>query len=473
MEVNQLFQVIQSIQQDSIASGVLATLNARLQNIVDIGLGYLSLDRATDTLSGGESARLKLVKHLNGSLVDVTYIFDEPSVGLHPHDIHRLNELLLKLRDKGNTVLVVEHDPDVIRIGDHIVDLGPHAGDQGGEIVFQGSYEGLRAANTLTGKYLSHRLPVKPSFRTPTGQLSIEHARANNLQDITVNIPLGVLTVITGVAGSGKSSLMNGVFLPAHPDAVFIDQSEIGVSTRSNPATYTGILDDVRRGFAAANRVNPGLFSFNSKGACENCHGLGVTYVDLSFFEMVKFPCEVCEGRRYKDEVLAYKLNGKSISDVLEMTVDQALEFFQTIDSGLGADARDALPKLQALSDVGLGYIRLGQPLSTLSGGECQRIKLASELHKQGSLYVLDEPTTSLHMSDIEHLLKIFDRLVDAGNTVIVIEHNQDVIRSADWVIDLGPGAGNQGGTVVFAGTPQQLLDSKASITGKYLSASV
>lgn len=462
MEVSKLVTVIQAIQKDSVATGVLKTVMARLQNIIDIGLGYLSLDRETDTLSGGESARLKLVKHLNGSLVDVAYIFDEPSVGLHPHDVHLLNELLQKLRDKGNTILVVEHDPDVIKIGDHIVDVGPHAGTHGGEIVFEGNFADLLHADTLTGKYLTRRLPIKESFRSPTGQLPVKNATVNNLQNVSVNIPVGVLTVVTGVAGSGKSSLINEAFLTAHPDAIVVDQSAVGVSTRSNPATYTGIMDDVRKAFAAANKVNASLFSFNSKGACENCQGLGVVYVDLTFLESVKLPCEVCEGRRFKDEVLAYKLGGKSISDVLEMTVDQALEFFEN---------KDVRSKLQAMSDVGLGYIRLGQPLSTLSGGECQRIKLASELHKKGSIYVLDEPTTSLHMSDIKHLLTIFDRLVDSGNTVIVIEHNQDVIRNADWVIDMGPEGGSKGGTVVFEGTPGQLLQARDSLTGQYLRA--
>lgn len=464
MEVSEFATVIKTIKKDSLAAGILETVAARLQNIIDIGLGYLSLERETDTLSGGESARLKLVKHLNGSLVDVAYIFDEPSVGLHPHDVHLLNELLQKLRDKGNTILVVEHDPGVIKIGDHIVDVGPYAGTHGGEIVFEGSFAELLHADTLTGKYLTRHLPIKESFRSPTGQLSIKHASVNNLQNVTVDIPLGVLTVVTGVAGSGKSSLINEAFLAAYPDAIVVDQSAVGTSTRSNPATYTGIMDDVRKAFAIANKVNAALFSFNSKGACENCQGLGVVYVDLTFLESVKLPCEVCEGKRFKDEVLAYKLNGKSISDVLEMTVDQALEFFGN---------KEVRSKLQAMSDVGLGYIRLGQPLSTLSGGECQRIKLASELHKKGSIYVMDEPTTSLHMSDIEHLLTIFNRIVDSGNTVVVIEHNHDVIRNADWIIDMGPEGGNKGGKVIFEGTPEQILAAETSLTGEYLHKSL
>jgi excinuclease ABC A subunit len=460
MEVDELTAVVTDLKQDPVAAGILKNVIARLQNIVDIGLGYLSLDRATDTLSGGESARLKLVKHLNGSLVDVAYIFDEPSVGLHPHDVHRLNELLQKLRDKGNTVLVVEHDPDVMRIGDHIVDVGPGAGARGGEVVFEGSFSELLKADTLTGRFLKRHLPMKEAVRAASGQLPVEHATVNNLHDVSVNIPAGVLTVITGVAGSGKSSLINEVFLKQHPEAVVIDQSAVGTSTRSNSATYTGIMDDIRKAFATANKVSPALFSFNSKGACENCQGLGVVYVDLSFLESVKIPCEVCEGRRFKDEVLAYKLNGKSISEVLEMTVDEALEFF---------DIREVLTKLQALSDVGLGYIGLGQPLSTLSGGECQRLKLASELQTKGSLYVLDEPTTGLHMSDITHLLDIVNRLVDAGNTVIIVEHNLDVIRNADWTIDMGPEGGNKGGQVVFEGTPKDLVGASQSLTSKYL----
>lgn len=459
MEVGQLIRVIREIDI-AVAAPIVKSLTERLQHLVDIGLDYLTLDRETDTLSGGESQRVKMVKHLSGSLVDVTYIFDEPSVGLHPRDVHRLNELLQKLRDKGNTVIVVEHDPDVIKVADHIVDVGPHAGSHGGTIVYEGSFQGLLESGTLTGTHMRRPLQLKHDSRQPTGKLSIKDATIHNLRNVNVNIPTGVLTVVTGVAGSGKSTLINEVFLSQNPDAIVIDQSAVGVSTRSNPATYTGIMDDVRKVFASANKVNKGLFSFNSKGACENCQGLGVVYTDLAFLESVKLPCEVCGGRRFKEEVLAYKLNGKSIAEVLEMTVEQALGFFEQ---------KEIVRKLQAMSDVGLNYITLGQPLSTLSGGECQRIKLASELHKQGSIYVMDEPTTGLHMSDIGQLLTIMNRLVDAGNTVIVIEHNLDVISQADWIIDMGPDGGSNGGEVVFEGTPSQILHAEQSITGKYL----
>ncbi|WP_263707262.1 excinuclease ABC subunit UvrA [Shouchella tritolerans] len=459
MEVGQLIRVIREIDI-AVAAPIVKSLTERLQHLVDIGLDYLTLDRETDTLSGGESQRIKMVKHLSGSLVDVTYIFDEPSVGLHPRDVHRLNELLQKLRDKGNTVIVVEHDPDVIKVADHIVDVGPHAGSHGGTIVYEGSFQGLLESATLTGTHMKRPLQLKHDSRQPTGKLSIKDATLHNLRNVNVTIPMGVLTVVTGVAGSGKSTLINDVFLSQNPDAIVIDQSAVGVSTRSNPATYTGIMDDVRKAFASANKVNKGLFSFNSKGACENCQGLGVVYTDLAFLESVKLPCEVCGGRRFKEEVLAYKLNGKSIAEVLEMTVERALEFFEQ---------KEIVRKLQAMSDVGLNYITLGQPLSTLSGGECQRIKLASELHKQGSIYVMDEPTTGLHMSDIGQLLTIMNRLVDAGNTVIVIEHNLDVISGADWIIDMGPDGGSNGGEVVFEGTPSQIIHAEQSITGKYL----
>ena len=460
MEIPELIEAVKKIK-DPVAEPLVKALLERLQYLVDIGLEYLSLSRETDTLSGGESQRVKIVKHLGSSLTDVIYIFDEPSIGLHARDIHRMNELLQKLRDKGNTVIVVEHDPDVIKVADHIVDLGPHAGPQGGEIVYEGSYANLLKANTLTGRHMQQSIPLKDSFRAPTGKLPIKNAKVNNLKNVSVNIPTGVLTVVTGVAGSGKSSLINDVFQQQHPDAIVIDQSAVGVSSRSNPATYTGIMDDVRKAFASANKVQASLFSFNSKGACENCQGLGVIYTDLAFLNEAKTPCEICGGKRFKDKVLAYKLNGESISDVLAMNVQQALEYFEI---------NEVVRKLQAMSDVGLDYLGLGQPLSTLSGGECQRIKLASELHKKGSIYIMDEPTTGLHMSDIGHLMEVINRLVDTGNTVVVIEHNLHVIKNADWIIDMGPEGGSKGGRVMFEGTPKELLKAKQSITSAYLS---
>ena len=460
MEVDELVEVIRSISAPE-AKPILEALESRLIHLCDIGLEYLSLNRETDTLSGGESARVKMVKHLTSSLVDVMYIFDEPSVGLHPRDVHRLNELLQKLRDKGNTVLVVEHDPEVIKIADYVVDLGPLAGRAGGEVVFHGTFDALLKASTLTGRHLKQALPIKPEFRTARGTIPVRKAKVNNLKSVSVDFPKGVFTVVTGVAGSGKSSLVHQCFVPEHPEAIVIDQSAVGANSRSNPATYTGIMDIIRKAFASANRVAPALFSFNSKGACENCQGLGVVYTDLAYLDEVKLPCEVCGGKRFKDEVLSYKLAGKSISDVLEMSVAQGLEFF-TLKEVLGV--------LEAMRDVGLDYLSLGQPLSTLSGGECQRIKLAGELHKKGSLYVMDEPTTGLHMSDIVHLLQIINRIVDEGNTMIVIEHNLDVIRNADWIVDMGPEGGHRGGTVLFEGTPRDLLTAKGSLTARYLS---
>jgi excinuclease ABC A subunit len=463
MEVGDLIPILR-LSDDPVAAPMVDTLRERLQHMVDIGLDYLSLDRETDTLSGGESQRIKMVKHLGSSLVDVMYILDEPSIGLHARDVHRLTELLQQLRDKGNTVIVVEHDPDVMKVADHVIDMGPAAGNAGGEIVFEGSYPDLRNADTLTGRYLDRALPIKEAVRTPSGSLPIRNARENNLKNVDVDIPTAVLTVITGVAGSGKSSLIDGVFLPQHPDAIVIDQSAVGTSTRSNPATYTGVMDDIRKAFAAANKVDAGLFSFNSKGACENCKGSGVIYTDLAFLDGIKTPCEICGGRRFKEEVLAYTLDGRNVSEVLALTVAEAVEAFTQ---------REIVRKLQAMSDVGLDYLTLGQPLSTLSGGECQRIKLASELHRAGNIYVLDEPTTGLHMSDTGHLLAMLDRLVDAGNTVIVIEHNLDVVRNADWIIDLGPEGGSKGGRIMFEGTPTELLDSAESLTGEYLRRSV
>jgi excinuclease UvrABC ATPase subunit len=459
MQVDKLADVIDEID-DPAAKSIVKLLSERLSNLVEIGLGYLSLDRTTDTLSGGESQRVKMVKHLNGSLVDVMYIFDEPSVGLHPRDVHRLNELLKKLRDRGNTVIVVEHDPDVIKAADHIVDVGPFAGTKGGEVVFEGTYSELLKADTLTGKHINNQLPIKTEFRKATGKLSITDAHVNNLQHVNVDIPTGIFTVITGVAGSGKSSLINQVFLRQHPDAIVVDQSPVGTSSRSNPATYTGIMDVIRKAFASANKVDAGLFSFNSKGACENCKGAGVITTDLGFLDDSKIVCDVCEGRRFKDEVLAYKYNGKSISEALLLTVAQAIEFF---------DLKEIAQKLQAMHDVGLDYLTLGQPLSTLSGGECQRIKLASELHKKGSVYVLDEPTTGLHTSDISRLRDLIDRLVGDNNTIITIEHNLDIIRGADWIIDLGPEGGNKGGQIMFEGTPAELVGSKKALIAQYL----
>lgn len=459
MEVGDLIGVIQEIK-DAAAKEIVSDLLRRLQNLVDMGLDYLTLNRETDTLSGGEAQRVKLVKHLGSSLIDVMYIFDEPSVGLHPRDIHRLNKLLQKLRDMGNTVLVVEHDPDVIKVADHVVDLGPHAGTRGGEIVYEGNYAGLLQADTLTGKSLQANMPIKSAFRPAKGQLKLSRVNVNNLKNVSVDIPVGVLTMVTGVAGSGKSSLLNEAFVAHFPEAIVVDQTAVGANPRSNPATYTGMMDDVRTAFAKANKVNAGLFSFNSKGACENCNGLGVVYTDLSFFERVKSPCEVCGGKRFKDEVLDYKLDGKSIVDVLEMTVSQALAFFSI---------PDITRTLQTMSDVGLDYLTLGQPLDTLSGGECQRIKLASQLHKAGSIYVLDEPTTGLHKSDTDKLLKTLNQIVDGGNTVIVIEHNMDMVRNADWVIDLGPEGGSKGGQVMFEGTPADLKSATQSITSQYI----
>lgn len=459
MQIDELLETINNINDPSLAP-VTSMLKIRLQSLIDIGLDYLSLDRVTDTLSGGESQRVKLVKYLNGTLSDVMYIFDEPSVGLHPRDVHRLNDLLQQLRDNGNTVIVVEHDPDVIKVADHIVDVGPHAGSNGGKIVYEGSYANLLKADTLTGKFLSKTLPIKATPRIASGSLAIEHATRNNLHDVSVSIPTGVLTVVTGVAGSGKSSLINQTFVPEHPDAIVIDQSAVGVNSRSNPATYTGIFDVVRKNFAAANNVEASLFSFNSKGGCENCQGTGYVTTDLAFLDEQKLQCEICEGKRYKEEVLQYAFNGKTITQVLDMTITEALSFF---------DDKEIGKKLQAMSDVGLGYLSLGQPLSTLSGGECQRIKLAGELHKKGSIYVMDEPTTGLHTSDIQHLLDIMNRLVDGGNTVVVIEHNLDVIRQADWIIDVGPEGGKRGGKILFEGTPADLKNAKDSLTARYI----
>ncbi len=459
LEARELVTFLEGLT-DPVAVKVAAKLTERVGQLVDIGLGYLSLGRETATLSGGESQRVKMIRHLGNSLTEMLYILDEPSVGLHARDVARLNGLLKKLRDKGNTVLVVEHDPDVIAVADHVVDLGPGAGTHGGEIVFEGPYEALKDADTLTARFLKQQLPIKQSVRGPTGKLSVRNAGLHNLKNVTVDIPTGVLTVVTGVAGSGKSTLINDVFLAQHPGALVVDQARVGANSRSAPATYTGIMDDIRKAFSKANGVNASLFSFNSEGSCPNCNGLGVVYTDLAFMEGMTNPCEICEGKRFKPEVLTYRLRDKSISDVLDMTAEEALAFFSE---------KKVKAVLEAMNDVGLGYLKLGQPLSTVSGGEGQRLKLATELHKQGSVYVMDEPTTGLHLSDIGLLMGIIDRLVDAGNTVILIEHHLDVIRQADWIIDMGPGAGFEGGTVVFEGPPQGLAGEARSVTGRYL----
>ena len=450
---------------DPAGAKVAAKLSERLRHLVDIGLGYLSLSRETATLSGGESQRVKMIRHLGNSLTEMLYILDEPTVGLHARDVARMNSLLRQLRDKGNTVLIVEHDPDVMAIADHIVDIGPRAGIHGGEVVFEGSYQDLKRSGTLTGRYLEEHpagshLGLKTSFRRPSGWMTVRDASLHNLKNVTVDIPTGVLTVVTGVAGSGKSTLINDVFLAQHADAIVIDQSRVTANSRSAPATYTGIMDDIRQAFAKANAVSASLFSFNSAGSCPNCNGLGVVYTDLAFMEGITTPCEICEGKRFKPEVLEYDLRGRTISDVLDMTAEEALEFFSE---------KKIKAVLKAMNEVGLGYLKLGQPLSTVSGGEGQRLKLATQLHKQGSVYVMDEPTTGLHRSDIGLLMAIIDRLVDASNTVILIEHHLDVIRQADWIIDLGPEGGSAGGEVLFAGPPHELKGCERSITARYI----
>ncbi len=459
MDVTTLAETL-SVVEEPTAAPMVEGATQRLRNLIAMGLGYLTLDRETATLSGGESQRIKMVRHLSSGLTDLMYIFDEPSIGLHPRDVHRLGELLRKLRDKGNTVLVVEHDPDVIAVADHIVDLGPGAGAGGGEIVYAGSVEGLHQAQTRTGAFLRRQLSVKPAPREPTGYLRIADAAMHNLRNVTVDVPVGVLTAVTGVAGSGKSTLVHDVFLQRYPEAVAVDQSAIRASIRSTPATYTQMMDPIRQLFARANGVSASLFSFNAKGACPSCRGLGILYTDLAFLDPVKTTCDACGGMRFNDEVLRHAVAGRSISDVLDMTASQARDLFEV------PEVRN---RLQAMIDVGLEYLTLGQPLSTLSGGERQRIKLANELHKSGSTYVLDEPTTGLHMSDVSRLLELLDRLVDGGNSVIIIEHNTDVIAHADWVIDLGPDGGDQGGTVVFEGPPTQLPTARGSLTGEHL----
>ncbi|MGW0815688.1 ATP-binding cassette domain-containing protein [Streptomyces viridiviolaceus] len=467
MEIRDLAEWVRGIEEPSVAP-LLAALQHSLDSFVEIGLGYLSLDRASGTLSGGEAQRVKMIRHLGSSLTDVTYVFDEPTIGLHPHDIQRMNELLLRLRDKGNTVLVVEHKPEAIAIADHVVDLGPGAGTAGGTVCFEGTVEGLRASGTVTGRHLDDRAALKETVRKPTGTLEIRGATANNLRDVDVDVPLGVLTVVTGVAGSGKSSLIHGS-IPAAEGVVSIDQTAIRGSRRSNPATYTGLLDPIRKAFAKANGVKPALFSANSEGACPTCSGSGVIYTDLAMMAGVATTCEDCEGRRFQASVLEYRLGGRDISEVLAMSVTEAEEFF-----GAGEARTPAAHKiLERLSDVGLGYLSLGQPLTTLSGGERQRLKLATHMADKGGVYVLDEPTTGLHLADVEHLLGLLDRLVDAGKTVIVIEHHQAVMAHADWIIDLGPGAGHDGGRIVFEGTPADLVAARSTLTGEHLAAYV
>ena len=467
MQISDLAGWVRGLDESSVAP-LLAALQNTLDSFVEIGLGYLSLDRPSGTLSGGEAQRVKMIRHLGSSLTDVTYVFDEPTIGLHPHDIQRMNDLLLRLRDKGNTVLVVEHKPEAIVIADHVVDLGPGAGTEGGEVVFEGTVEGLRASGTLTGRHLDDRASLKPSVRTPSGVLEVRGASTHNLQDVDVDMPLGVLVVVTGVAGSGKSSLIHGS-VSGRDGVVSVDQAAIKGSRRSNPATYTGLLDPIRKAFAKANGVKPALFSANSEGACPTCNGAGVIYTDLAMMAGVTSICEECEGKRFQASVLDYHFGGRDISEVLAMSVTEAGEFFGAGEARTPA----AHAILDRLADVGLGYLSLGQPLTTLSGGERQRLKLATRMAEKGGVYVLDEPTAGLHLADVEQLLGLLDRLVDSGKSVIVIEHHQAVMAHADWIIDLGPGAGHDGGRIVFEGTPADLVAARSTLTGEHLAAYV
>ncbi|MFE9823271.1 ATP-binding cassette domain-containing protein [Streptomyces sp. NPDC005791] len=467
MEIRHLAEWVRGLDEPSVAP-LLAALQQTLDSFSEIGLGYLSLDRPAGTLSGGEAQRVKMIRHLGSSLTDITYVFDEPTIGLHPHDIQRMNSLLLRLRDKGNTVLVVEHKPETIVIADHIVDLGPGAGSAGGTVCFEGTVEGLRAGDTVTGRHFDDRATVKESVRKPTGALEIRGASAHNLQDVDVDIPLGVLTVVTGVAGSGKSSLVHGS-IPPGENVVSVDQSPIKGSRRSNPATYTGLLDPIRKAFAKVNGVKPALFSANSEGACPTCNGAGVIYTDLGMMAGVATTCEDCEGKRFDTSVLEYHLGGRDISEVLAMSVAEAEEFF-----GAGEASTPAAHRiLGRLADVGLGYLSLGQPLTTLSGGERQRLKLATHMAEKGGVYVLDEPTAGLHLADVQQLLGLLDGLVDSGKSVVVVEHHQAVMAHADWIIDLGPGAGHDGGQIVFEGTPADLVADRSTLTGEHLAAYV
>ncbi len=467
MQIDDLAEWVRDLDEPSVAP-LLAALRHTLDSFVEIGLGYLSLERSSGTLSGGEAQRTKMIRHLGSALTDVTYVFDEPTVGLHPHDVERMNDLLLQLRDKGNTVLVVEHEPETIAIADHVVDLGPGAGTEGGTICFEGTVDDLRASDTITGRHLDDRAALKETVRTASDALQVRGAGTHNLQDVDVDIPLGVLVVITGVAGSGKSSLIQGS-VSGRDGVVTVDQTTIRGSRRSNPATYTKLLDPIRKAFAKANGVKPGLFSANSDGACPNCNGAGVIYTDLAMMAGVASICEVCEGKRFQAEVLSYEFGGRDISEVLAMSVAEAEGFF-----GDGEASTPAAHKvLERLADVGLGYLSLGQPLTTLSGGERQRLKLATHMGEKGGVYVLDEPTTGLHLADVEQLLGLLDRLVDSGKSVIVIEHHQGVMAHADWIIDLGPGPGHDGGRIVFEGTPTDLVGARSTLTGEHLAAYV
>ena len=467
MQISDLAAWVRELDEPSVGP-LIEALGETLDSFVEIGLGYLSLDRPSGTLSGGEAQRTKMIRHLGSSLTDVTYVFDEPTIGLHPHDIDRMNDLLLRLRDKGNTVLVVEHKPEAIAIADHVVNLGPRAGQEGGEVMFEGTLEGLRASGTITGRHLGDRATLKKTLRTPDGTLEIRGADTHNLRDVNVNIPLGVLVVVTGVAGSGKSSLIHGS-VSGRDGVVSVNQTPIRGSRRSNPATYTGLLDPIRKAFAKANGVKPALFSANSEGACPNCNGAGVIYTDLAMMAGVAVPCEVCDGKRFQAEVLEYTFGGQDISEVLAMPVTEALEFFGDGEGEVPAAHRI----LERLADVGLDYLSLGQPLTTLSGGERQRLKLATHLGEKGGVYVLDEPTAGLHLADVEQLLGLLDRLVDSGKSVIVIAHHQAVMAHADWIIDLGPGAGHDGGRIVYEGTPADLAAARSTLTGKHLAAYV
>ncbi|WP_193611661.1 ATP-binding cassette domain-containing protein [Nocardioides lijunqiniae] len=467
LQISDLAAWVRELDEPSVAP-LLKGLRHLLDSFTEIGLGYLSLDRPAGTLSGGEAQRTKMIRHLGSSLTDVTYVFDEPTIGLHPHDIERMNQLLVQLRDKGNTVLVVEHKPETIAVADHVVDLGPAAGSGGGQVCFEGTVEGLRASDTITGRHLDDRATLKDAVREPTGALEVRGAATHNLRDVDVDVPLGVLCVVTGVAGSGKSSLIHGS-VAGREGVVVIDQGAIRGSRRSNPATYTGLLEPIRKAFAKANGVKPALFSSNSEGACPTCNGAGVIFTELGVMATVESPCEECEGKRFQAAVLEYTLGGQNIADVLAMSVTEAEAFFADGEARTPA----AHKVLERLEDVGLGYLSLGQPLTTLSGGERQRLKLATQMAEKGDVYVLDEPTTGLHLADVQNLLGLLDRLVDSGRSVIVIEHHQAVMAHADWILDLGPGAGHDGGTVVFEGTPADLVAARSTLTGEHLAAYV